>query len=219
MADSHRIDDLRRRVQKDPSSIAFAQLAEECRRAGEFQEAVDVCRAGLELHPGYLSARVTLGRALAELDKVDEAQAELETVVKGAPDNLAAVRALAEVLHRRGSLAEALAHYRTALSLTRNDPDLEKIIGELTHEVGPSKKPAKDRGLSFEQAARELSKPRPPAATGDAHPRPEQSRAAEASAAAASPVAAASGDTRTRTIAALDQWLHAIHVARAERRA
>ena len=34
MAENSRIDDLRRRVQKDPASIAFAQLAEECRRAG-----------------------------------------------------------------------------------------------------------------------------------------------------------------------------------------
>ncbi len=48
MADESRIDDLRRRVQKDPASIAFAQLAEECRRAGRFDEAVEVCRAGLD---------------------------------------------------------------------------------------------------------------------------------------------------------------------------
>lgn len=200
MADNHRIDDLRRRVQKDPSSIAFAQLAEECRRAGEFQEAVDVCHAGLELHPGYLSARVTLGRALAELDKIDEAAAELEIVLKGAPDNLAAVRALAEILHRRGLLGEALAHYRTALSLSRSDPELERIVNDLTHEVEPSKKPAKDHGLSFEQAARELSK-----------------HAAGAPGATAR--AGGTTDARTRTIAALEQWLDAIHVARAERRA
>jgi len=43
--------------------------AEELRRAGEYQEAVDTCRAGLRVHPGYLSARVTLGRALIELGK------------------------------------------------------------------------------------------------------------------------------------------------------
>jgi hypothetical protein len=45
VADSKRIEDLRRRVQMDPASIAFARLAEECRRAG------------LELHPGYLSTQ------------------------------------------------------------------------------------------------------------------------------------------------------------------
>src|SRR5258708_10500231 len=122
MADSQRIDDLRRRVQKDPASIAFAQLAEECRRAGQHQEAVDVCRTGLALHPGYLSADVTLGRALIELDALDEAQAELELVLRSAPETLAARRGLAEIHHRRGALPDALAQYRAALLLARNDP-------------------------------------------------------------------------------------------------
>ena len=35
MSENPRIDELRRRVDKDPSSIAFAQLAEEHRRMGE----------------------------------------------------------------------------------------------------------------------------------------------------------------------------------------
>src|SRR6266704_618361 len=102
MAEHPRIDDLRRRIQKDPASIAFAQLAEEHRRAGQLQEAVDVCRAGLAIHPGYLSARVTLGRALLELNQLSEAQVELEVVLKSAPENLAARRGLAEIHHRRG---------------------------------------------------------------------------------------------------------------------
>src|SRR5476649_2273733 len=102
MAENSRIEDLRRRVQKDPASIAFAQLAEECRRAGELQEAVDVCRAGLALHPGYVSARVTLGRALLELNELDDAKTELRQVLRSAPENLAGLRALAEALHRSG---------------------------------------------------------------------------------------------------------------------
>jgi len=229
MADSHRIEDLRRRVQKDPSSIAFAQLAEECRRAGEFQEAVDVCRAGLELHPGYLSARVTLGRALAELNQIDAAQAELELVLKGAPDNLAAVRGLAEILHRRGLLAEALAQYRTALSLSRHDPELERIISDLSREVGSPKKPSKSDGLTFEEAARELTKHAPPAkhaestSTGSGQA-PSSSSGQVPAAASTSPGQAASKggqatDAQMRTLVALEQWLNAIHVARAGRRA
>src|SRR5688500_11871188 len=104
MAENSRIEELRRRVQKDPASIAFAQLAEELRRAGEYQESADSCRAGLEIHPGYLSARVTLGRALVELGQIDEAQAELTRVLESAPENLAAIRGLAEIHHRRGDL-------------------------------------------------------------------------------------------------------------------
>src|SRR5262245_26076881 len=104
MPDNQRIDDLRRRVQKDPASIAFAQLAEELRRAGQCDEAVEICRGGLARHPGYLSARVTLGRALIELNQLDDAHSELEHVLKNAPENLAAIRGLGEIYHRRGEL-------------------------------------------------------------------------------------------------------------------
>jgi len=164
MADSPRIEDLRRRVQKDPASIAFAQLAEECRRAGQYQESIDVCRAGLALHPGYLSARVTLGRALIEVDQLDEAQTELELVLAGASDNLAAIRGLAEIFHRRGALADALRQYRAALALARNDPDLERTVMELSRAIEPKPPAPTFDGLSFEEMADEFMKnlPAPP---------------------------------------------------------
>jgi hypothetical protein len=135
VADRSRIEDLRRRVQKDPTSIAFAQLAEECRRAGDLDEAVSVCRAGLALHPTYLSARVTLGRALLELNQLSEAQTELDYVLRSAPENLAALRALAETLHRQGDLSSSLAQYRVALSLAKNDPDLQETVASLEHQL------------------------------------------------------------------------------------
>ena len=164
MADNPRIEDLRRRVQMDPASIAFAQLAEECRRAGQYQESIDVCRAGLALHPGYLSARVTLGRALIEIDQLDEAQTELELVLAGASDNLAAIRGLAEIFHRRGALADALRQYRAALALARNDPDLERTVTELSRAIEPKPPAPAFDGLSFEQMADEFMKnlPAPP---------------------------------------------------------
>ncbi len=74
MADSPRIEELKRRVQLDPASIAFAALAEEYRRAGQFDESIITCKAGLLRHPAYLSARVTLGRSLLELGRYDEAR-------------------------------------------------------------------------------------------------------------------------------------------------
>jgi tetratricopeptide (TPR) repeat protein len=127
VADSPRIDELRRRVERDPSSIAFAQLAEEHRRIGNFDEAVRVARSGLGRHPGYLSARVTLGRALLELDQYDEAQQELEAVLRVAPENLAAVRALADIHQRRGELGEAARQYTSALAVGRGSFDLPEF--------------------------------------------------------------------------------------------
>jgi tetratricopeptide (TPR) repeat protein len=102
-----RIEELRRRVQLDPASIAFAALAEEYRRAGRFEDAIAACEAGLQRHPAYISARVTLGRSLLELGRFDEARHQLEHVLRTAPENLAAIRALAEIHDRVGDYANA----------------------------------------------------------------------------------------------------------------
>jgi tetratricopeptide (TPR) repeat protein len=133
--DNPRIEELRRRVQKDPASIAFAQLAEEYRRTGDYEEAARVCRAGLSRHPSYLSARVTLGRALIELGQYEDAQAELELVLRSAPENLAAIRGLGEIHQRRGNLTEALRQYQTALGLAKHDPELEESVHDLTRQL------------------------------------------------------------------------------------
>jgi tetratricopeptide (TPR) repeat protein len=101
MAVNSRIADLRRRIEKDPASIVFAQLAEEHRRAGDLDDAIRVCRAGLVHHPGYFSARVTLGRALMATGALEEAEAEFEHVLRAAPHNLGAVRALEELRQQR----------------------------------------------------------------------------------------------------------------------
>jgi len=234
--DNPRIEDLRRRVQKDPASIAFAQLAEEYRRAGQYQESVEACRAGLSIHPGYLSARVTLGRALLELGQLDQARQELGVVLKTAPENLAAIRGLADVQYKRGALPEALEYYRTALALARNDPDLEQTVTDLTQRLGPTRRPEPKDGLSLNDMQRELTaragstpsasskpaegvKPSPPPAA----PAPPAPTTASMPVIAGSLLAAAAlaearrseRDRALRTIAALEHWLDAIHAARA----
>jgi tetratricopeptide (TPR) repeat protein len=135
--DNPRLLELRRRVQADPASIAFAQLAEEYRRAEAYDEAIGVARAGLHYHPDYLSARVTLGRALIELERLDEAERELALVLQSAPDNLAANRALAEVFQKRGQMPEALAQYRKALELAKFDSELASEVTRIENVVAP----------------------------------------------------------------------------------
>jgi len=99
-----RIEALKRRVASDPASVSFATLAEEYRRAGQPDAAIATCRAGLAHRPDYVSARVTLGRALMEAGKAAEARVQFEMVVRVAPENLAAIRALA-LLHERDTAA------------------------------------------------------------------------------------------------------------------
>ena len=211
-----RIEDLRRRVQKDPASIAFAQLAEECRRAGQIQEAVDVCRSGLAIHPGYLSARVTLGRALLELNQLEDAQQELQMVLQSAPENLAAIRGVAEIAFRRGAHAEALVHYRAALALAKNDPELQERVSDLGRLVSPSRGAELANGLSLAQATAELRAFIPPAVNEAEGP----ALSGVAGPVTAPEVSASPEVNRAhRMIAALEPWLAAIHVTRAERHA
>ena len=90
------------RTRKVPAedTAAFGAIAERFRRGGALERAVSLCREGLQKFPDHVSARVTLGWSLLDLGKYDEARQELEQVLRRAPDNLAAIRGLAE-LHDR----------------------------------------------------------------------------------------------------------------------
>jgi Tetratricopeptide repeat len=157
VTDNPRILELRRRVEADPSSIAFAQLAEEYRRSGNLEAAEQVCRQGLARHPGYLSARVTLGCTLLERGDLDAAMQELQCVLDRAPDNLAAIRGIGEIHRRRGELEKALQYYRRAVPLARHDPELEETVNQINRELGAIKTPAAANPvtLSFEAAQNE----------------------------------------------------------------
>lgn len=199
-----RIDELRGRLQKDPASIAFAQLAEEYRRARRFRESIDTCRAGLTRHPGYVSARVTLGRALLEIGELQEAQRELAEVRRVAPENLAAIRGLAEVHRRRGELPEALEEYRSAFELARNDPGIEQIVRDLKKELGPR------------QSVQTPAAPPQPshgAVPATAQPRPAAPAIPRATSPAESP-----DHARARRVASyLQRWLEAVLTDRRSR--
>ncbi len=155
MVDLSRIEELRRRIQKDPASIAFAQLGEEYRRAGRFADAIETCRTGLAYHPGYLSAYVTLGRALVETGDLRAATEALSRVHAAAPDNLAAIKGLADIRHRLGERQEALALYNRALALAPHDGELQHAVGIVTAELAErAPAPVRQPVAPLESAAR-----------------------------------------------------------------
>jgi tetratricopeptide (TPR) repeat protein len=139
-----RIDDLRKKLDKEPGSRLFAQLAEELRKEGDLAEAVRVARQGLSHHPNYPSARMTLGRALLDSGDLASARREFETVLKGAADNILASRYLAECLEGLGQNADALARYKATLALAPGDKQVQAKIQALEKGAGtpPAARPA-----------------------------------------------------------------------------
>ncbi len=138
MADSPRLEELRRRVQADPASIAFAALAEEYRRAQQPAEAIETARAGLARHPSYVTARVTLGRALLETGAVDEARRELEQALASAPENLAAIRCLTELHWRQGNVERARELARRGTVLAPADHEFRRLADAIAQPAEPT---------------------------------------------------------------------------------
>jgi tetratricopeptide (TPR) repeat protein len=157
-----RIDELRKRLEKEPGSRLFAQLAEELRKDGELDEAVRVCREGLQKQPNYPSARMTLGRALFDSGDLSGARSELESVLKGAPDNILAGRLLGECLERQGDRSGALARFKSTLALAPGDRQIVEHIVAL--ESGASTAAAATIVMAPPSAP--AAPPPPPAAVG-----------------------------------------------------
>lgn len=146
MVDS-RIDELRRRLERDPGSRLFAQLAEEHRKAGAFAEAVRVARAGLVQHPSYPSARLTLGRALLDSGDPAGARVELEAALRDAPDNILASRFLGQALDALGELGPALVQLERTLKMAPGDRQLEsQIVSLQTRLRSPQPQPEAQLG-------------------------------------------------------------------------
>lgn len=116
-----RIDELRKRLEKEPGSRLFAQLAEELRKDGDLEEAIRVCREGLQRNPNYPSARMTLGRALFDTGDAAAARVQFEAVLKAAPDNILASRMLGESLELLGDVSGARASYELTLRMSPGD--------------------------------------------------------------------------------------------------
>jgi tetratricopeptide (TPR) repeat protein len=112
----------------DPGSPAFPALAEANRRAGRVEEAERVAREGLRRRPELVAGRVALALALLDLERTEEARAELERALDDVPDHPLVL----DVLARRGATAtpDSLA----ALADDEIDgafEDAETALGEL----------------------------------------------------------------------------------------
>jgi tetratricopeptide (TPR) repeat protein len=170
LADS-RIDELRRRLERDPGSRLFAQLAEEHRKAGEHAEAIRVARAGLVVHPSYPSARLTLGRALLDSGDAASARVELEGALRDAPDNILASRFLGQALEALGELGSALVQLQATLKMAPGDRQLESQIVSLQARLRSPQAPSTPRQapvepVSVSDRTAPMARPATPAPAG-----------------------------------------------------
>jgi tetratricopeptide (TPR) repeat protein len=132
-------DDIRHletRLAREPGSQAYAALAEAYRRAGRGEEAVALCRQGLERYPEYTTARFVLAKALLDGDEVEAAGVEFEQFLEREPDHEPALRLAAECALRSADPRRALAHVRRLAGLDPDDRPLQGQLRALETAVG-----------------------------------------------------------------------------------
>lgn len=137
-ATNPKIEELRFRIKTDPKSRLFFPLAEELRKVSALSEAESVLRAGLEHHPTYLSAWVSLGRVLREQRNEPGAIEALTKALQLDPGNVVAARLLADSYLAHGEKLEALKKYKLVHALMPGDQELEALIGRIEEEVNPT---------------------------------------------------------------------------------
>src|SRR5918999_4088483 len=107
------------RLQREPTTLGLAQLADLYRKAGRTQEAIALCRDGLARAPHDATARLILAKALMGEGDFDAALAELTAILEASPKDLESHRLAAEIHRRRGGIDAAVAHWE---AVTRLDP-------------------------------------------------------------------------------------------------
>ena len=156
LATNPKIEELRFRLKTDPKSRLFYQLAEELRKAGQFAEAEQVLRSGLNVYPAYLAAWVSLGRVLREQKNDTGAVEALQKAMQLDPGNIVAARLLADAHLSLGDTLEALKKYKLVHALLSGDEELKNTIERLERELEPAAPPP---DLSGEDAAGPAAEP------------------------------------------------------------
>jgi tetratricopeptide (TPR) repeat protein len=132
------------RLAREPSSQAFAALGEAYRRAGRCDEAVRLCRQGIERYPGYATARLVLAKALLDQGEIREARTEVEQFLEGEADHEPALRIALECALRDGDPPGALRHVRRLSSVDPHDRAVQGLARALEAAVGRG--PTRDAG-------------------------------------------------------------------------
>ena len=120
------------------SPHSVARTADRYRKRGQFDDAIRLCLQELKSRPGYLSARVVLGRAYLGRGDHAKAEEEFQWVVELSPDNVRARVHLGQICEAQGRELDAIKHYEAALELAPLDREILASLHRVRSSFSPS---------------------------------------------------------------------------------
>jgi tetratricopeptide (TPR) repeat protein len=125
-----RIEELRKKFDENPRRY-FAPLANEYRKAGDFDQAIFICQEYLPQQPGHMSGHIVFGQALFEARRLPEAKTVFETALSLDPENLIALRHLADISRDLGDVGAARTWYDRVLQADPRNEEIAAIVAQL----------------------------------------------------------------------------------------
>lgn len=114
--------------QKNPQSQVFAPLAESYRKLGLIDQALDILRRGMRLHPNYPLAHLCLANCYFDLEKYDLCYKTLQPLVSKNLENLSLQKLFATACLKQARFEEALATYKYVLFLNPKDQKIQEQV-------------------------------------------------------------------------------------------
>ncbi len=169
MAYISEIDRLEQRYRENPKGRNFAPLADAYRKAGLLDNAIELCKSGLERHPDYVSAHIVFGRCFID-QKNDAAAADVfRRVMALDPENVLGLKILADIAERGGRFDEAAEWLAKLLDADpMNDEAAEALASAKRKAVQPAPQAAEPAIHVFEPlpSAQPPGPPPPPPPPG-----------------------------------------------------
>ncbi len=139
MAYASEIEKLEKRWLENPRGRNFAPLADAYRKAGEIDRAIELCVSGLERHPDYVSAHIVYGRCLMDQKNDVGAEEVFKKVLSLDPENIIALKVLAEIAERGSRHDEAVDWLSRLLAADPMNGDAEEHLKQARSKAAAAK--------------------------------------------------------------------------------
>ncbi len=128
---SPEVEKLSAKLEKEPNSKVFLNLAEEYYKAGMLDEALMILDPGLKIHPTFIGAKVLLGRVYSDQKRKKEAREAFEQVIKINGDNIVANKNLSLIYFEEKAFSEAEKCCNQILFFNSKDADAQALLKKI----------------------------------------------------------------------------------------
>lgn len=135
------------------NAILHAMLGEQLGKLGRDDASIKHYEKALELDPEMLVVQANLAQAYSKQNRFDEAEPLINKALKAAPNNPTVYMAYGVMQQRRGKLPESVEHFRKALTLKLEQPEVaakdsvKKTPPKKNGKISTSLKPKNSYGI------------------------------------------------------------------------